>query len=223
MTYRIATPKDRALSTTLSLAVGGLFAVGFLSTSQKLFSLFSPWIPRTPSPWAELKEMSFFPLLAAVFSISLPRRYAVRSVSYVPLLRMSVLPILIAFIFGKILGNHWRWNFEDEIVDTVWYLLFIPFGEECLFRSWFYALLGRLWPETVFTATNPLPVAVWGSALAFSVWHIQNFYSNEYPLVLLQLAYTLVTGLWLGVLRNKTGQIWPCVIAHAGINFAAGC
>lgn len=223
MRYAIASNRDRAFSIIFSLVVGSLFALGFISTSQKLFVFFSTWIPKAGSPWNELKEMSFFPLLAALFSISLPKRQSeVRRSPNQQLFLMSILPLLIAFAFGKIIGNHLRWDLEDHIVDTIWYLVFIPFGEECLFRSWLYGVLDRIWPGVMFTATNPLPVAVWGSALAFSAWHIQNFSSDSYGLVFFQLGYTVITGLWLGVLRWKTGQLWPSVFAHALINFAAG-
>ena len=167
--------------------------------------------------------MSFFPLLSALFALSLPkRRSEIRHFPDCSLIFMSFLPLLIAFAFGKIIGNHLRWDLDDHLVDTLWYLVFIPFGEECLFRSWLYGILDRVWPGKMFTATNPLPIAVWGSAIAFSLWHIQNFTNSSPGLVFLQIAYTLVTGLWLGVLRNKTGQVWPGVFAHTLINLAAG-
>lgn len=222
MRYAIASNQDRVFSLLFSLVVGVLFALGFLSTSQSLYTYFSPWIPKAPYPWSELKEMAFFPLLAGLFALSMPKRPSLQRSSTSGLLKMSIFPILIAFVFGRTIGNEWHWDFSKNLVNTVWYLVFIPLGEECLFRGWLYGILERVWPGKTFTVTNPLPLAVWGSAIAFSVWHLQNFGSSSVPLVALQIVYTLATGLWLGVLRHRSQSLLPGILAHSFINLSAG-
>ena len=99
-------------------------------------------------------------------------------------------------------------SFMNEFV-AIWplgfYLLVIaaPFTEEFLFRGLLYYDLERigLGPYWVFLITT-------------SVWlliHLPRGFST-----LISLA---IPGIIFGLLRYKTGSIWPCVIAHSVMNF----
>ena len=77
-----------------------------------------------------------------------------------------------------------------------------PLSEELLFRG--FALRGMI------RSIGPGPAVV-ATALLFSVLHLK-------PEVMIPI---FITGLALGLLRVKTGSLWPCVVAHAGQNALA--
>ena len=77
-----------------------------------------------------------------------------------------------------------------------------PLSEELLFRG--FALRGMI--RSI--GTGPAVVA---TALLFSVLHLK-------PEVMIPI---FITGLALGLLRVKTGSLWPCIAAHAGQNALA--
>lgn len=222
---RIKVADKQTLGWSLSFAVltGILLGVGFLPTCKSLFVALSPFLPPTKPPYSRLREMAFFPFFAALLALSLPKpRSLVQGSHFAHLLRISLLPICISFFFGRVRGTHFSWNFSDHLLDTTWYLLFIPFGEEFLFRGWLYNLSERLWPHTLLTMTNPFPVSVWVSSTAFSLWHTQNLSSSSASLVFFQVAYTFLTGFWLGYLRWKSDRLWPGILAHFALNAVAG-
>lgn len=210
----------QALALTIALAT--FLMLGFIPTSKSLFLWFKPWIPATYPHFMLLKEMSFFPLLAALFALTLPKRYEESiPVPRCHLLKISLLPVLIALLFGHLRQAPYDWASQMGSVEAVWYVVFIPLGEEFLFRGWFYGVIHRIWPKFL-SATNPLPVAIWMSALAFSIWHLQNLNSTPLPLVGFQVLYTFCTGIWLGYLRWTSGKIYPAIMAHFSINFVSG-
>ena len=77
-----------------------------------------------------------------------------------------------------------------------------PLSEELLFRG--FALRGMI------RSIGPGPAVV-ATALLFSVLHLK-------PEVMIPI---FITGLALGLLRVKTGSLWPCIAAHAGQNALA--
>jgi membrane protease YdiL (CAAX protease family) len=76
--------------------------------------------------------------------------------------------------------------------------VFVPIVEEIMCRGIGFTLLER-WGT---------PVAVTGSAVAFALAHG----------AVLDLPWVLVTGLGLGVLRARTGSVYPCIALHVTIN-----
>jgi membrane protease YdiL (CAAX protease family) len=76
--------------------------------------------------------------------------------------------------------------------------LLVPIAEEMTCRGIGYTLLSR-WGE---------PVAILGSALAFALAHG----------AVLDLPWVLVVGVGLGILRARTGSIYPCIGLHATVN-----
>lgn len=224
MRTKVADKQAVLWSLSFAIVTGIMLSVGFLPTTQSLYAAIAPHLPKTDAIHAKLKEMAFFPLFAVVLCISLPRPRSLVSArsQFAHLFRISLLPVFIAFLFGRFRGTHFDWNFSHELVNTAWYLIFIPIGEEFLFRGWLFHLTERIWPATLFTATNPFPISVWVTSIAFSLWHTQNLHSSAWGLVLFQVAYTFLTGFWLGYMRWKSGLIWPGIIAHFAINAVAG-
>jgi membrane protease YdiL (CAAX protease family) len=98
--------------------------------------------------------------------------------------------------------------------------LMTPVGEELIFRGFAYTLLLWAFP-TQRTRRFNLSYAVIGSALLFGVWHIAMVGTVTWGFVWVQAAYTAVAGLLLGVMRERTGSVLPCVTTHMGSNYLA--
>ncbi|MBI4404200.1 MAG: CPBP family intramembrane metalloprotease [Deltaproteobacteria bacterium] len=218
-----ASKSDIVKSLLITVFLSFLLAAGFVPTSQRIFEIVWRLVGLDPTYWPVIGRLISFPLLAFIFWASLPSpRQEPRGKSASFLVKISVLPVLIAFLFGLIskrvslvsLSGYSFW------FVLLWYVLFVPIGEEFLFRGWFYSVLERLFKGRLLTRTNPLPISVWMTSLAFSIWHLQNLAHNYDAFVTFQLLYTLFTGLWLGYLRYMTGKLWPSIACHIVINAA---
>jgi membrane protease YdiL (CAAX protease family) len=221
MSFQILSPRERVLSTAFCVWMSVILTVGFLPMTQSLFHTLRPWVPET---WLFRFEPYFermlFPLLTLFFVISLPGQKAARQEMPVKeLLKTFPLPFFLALIFGFLRDE--PTFFAKDMPAVFWFLVAIPVGEELLFRGWLYGIIERLWPRKYFTATNPLPAAVFLTSLAFAIWHMQNYSTYGPGFTLFQVLYTFCTGLWLGFLRWKTGAVAIPILAHAGLNVAA--
>lgn len=140
------------------------------------------------------------------------------------LINTAWIPFFIAWVFGLLhpsppLWEYWPTELGKKAV--LWYLVLAPLGEELLFRGLLYDVTNYVFKGRFLTPTNPLPVAVWVTALGFSLWHAQNFATDPAALVWFQMVYTFFVGLWLGFIRWKSGKIWLCLGFHAGLNLLA--
>jgi membrane protease YdiL (CAAX protease family) len=198
----VATRREWLMVVLLTAALAPLLAGGFISTAREVYRLVTRILIAVPQTQSFLEggERIAFPLLAGLFLRSLPaprppRTYPDRD--WLAWLEMCVVPILIAVLFGLLRGVPSLFMFLDnwdERLDLLWYLILIPIGEEWLFRGWYYELVDRVWPQWG-SATNPLPLAVWSSALAFSLWHAQNVVRDPMRQVVFQMLYTFLTGI----------------------------
>ncbi len=191
-------------ATILTIGLGFLLTAGFLPTSAGLGEAL------LPAPWGKLLG---FPILALFFHVTMPVLRSYERLSFREALEISILPVVIALLFGLFLRPGAS-PLSARFPDSLWYLLFAPLGEELLFRGWVYSFIDRAFRGKRLTITNPLPVALWVSAICFSLWHLQD--GN-----LFQVLYTFFTGLWLGYLRWKTGKLTAPVIGHLAINLVA--
>lgn len=209
------------------MVLGLILAVGFVPSAKSLLDFAWSSFGGPLASWKWLAEGLSFPLLAGLFYITLPKPR--KSNGLVPLgqvMEISLLPLLVALAFGYFhpypsLFSQFQGGtlfIPETLQSLLWYLLFVPIGEELLFRGWIYGIFERLFPNHRLSATNPLPPSVWMSTIAFSIWHLQNLSQDSIPWVCFQLLYTLLTGGWLGYLRYKTGKIWFSLCAHIGIN-----
>ena len=114
------------------------------------------------------------------------------------------------------MGSDFQWR---NLV--IWAWIIVPIGEEFLFRGWLLDLFQRVF-RNIFAPSLPfLPLSVWGQAIAFSLWHIQNLGQTSPYLVGLQLFYTFFVGIWLGLLRWQTGSLFVAILAHCLLNMLA--
>ncbi len=105
-------------------------------------------------------------------------------------------------------------------MSLAWYVLLIPFGEEFLFRGWIYQIGERFFRDRPGFLTTPFPASVWLSALAFSLWHLQNLSQDGAGMVAFQMGYTFFVGLWLGYLRWQSSGLFIPGCAHIALNLA---
>jgi membrane protease YdiL (CAAX protease family) len=92
---------------------------------------------------------------------------------------------------------------DPAALDPLWFtvlaavaLVLAPLGEEALFRGALFAGIRKDYgPGTAIVA----------SALAFALVHLSPVH----------LVVAAVAGLALGWLREHSGRLWPCVVAHA--------
>ena len=94
--------------------------------------------------------------------------------------------------------------------------LMTPIGEELIFRGFAYTLL--LWAFPTQKTRHGLSYAVIGSALLFGLWHLAMQGTVTVGFIWVQAGYTALAGLLLGLLREKTGSLLPCVTTHMGSN-----
>jgi membrane protease YdiL (CAAX protease family) len=91
--------------------------------------------------------------------------------------------------------------------------------EEAVFRGVLHAALIALYPE---------PVALWGGAVLFGLWHIGPGLDQAHAVerrklgrvihVVITVIATTAAGAFLVWLRIETGSIWVPAAVHAGVN-----
>jgi membrane protease YdiL (CAAX protease family) len=91
-----------------------------------------------------------------------------------------------------------------------------PVGEELIFRGFAYSLL--LWAFPGRTTRWGISYAVLGSAILFGAWHV-SMGGPTYGFAWVQAGYTTLAGVLLGLVRERTGSILPCIPAHMGSNY----
>lgn len=204
----------------ITLLVSVLFPLCFLSAAHSVGLLLARLVSGplwfVPPQWG-------FLILTLLFFVTVPRD-EIKSTLPPPPINVwltLLLPIGISFCYGLWLRPGESLVFKGAPADKLWHFLLVPVGEELLFRGWLYGILNRRYGGQVTSETNPFPVAGLFSAVAFALWHLQNGTAYPLPLLVFQVAYTLLAGLWLALLRWKSGSIWPGVVAHISLNLAA--
>ncbi|MCS5479198.1 CPBP family intramembrane metalloprotease [Corynebacterium sp. YIM 101645] len=84
-------------------------------------------------------------------------------------------------------------------------------GEEIFFRGFLQGWLDSRWG---------VRAAVWGQAVAFLLPHLLLVLVEPALWVLLPVQFLI--GLALGMLRWRSGSVWPAVVAHVLTNVTAG-
>jgi membrane protease YdiL (CAAX protease family) len=215
----IASQSEVFQAAVVSAAVGVGLCFGFFSLSGRLAVVLRDRVGGSLPLW----ESGTYLGLCVLFAVLLPPAPKVRPRAS---LWISLpLPILLAFLFGffdDFPGLTQGIPGDSRLLwALVWSLGLSPLGEELVFRSGVYRLVDFFYPNTMASFTNPLPLCVWGSAIAFSLWHLQNWDTLGAVKTLFQCGYTFPVGLWLGWLRWRTGSLKPPLAAHFSINLAA--
>lgn len=223
---QIASKRKVFASLITTLALTSVFSYAFIPTAEKYFHILWGLLPQKVQWLSQPLRPLAFPLLAALFYYSIPQPKSNRSPPFTrkEVLTLSLLPCLIALVYSlsqscpsvvQILGSP---KYYGAILSLV---VLTPIGEELLFRGWLYALIDKFFSSLSPTYTNPLPLPVWMSSLAFSLWHLQNLAVFSPAFVLFQLLYTFIVGLWLGYLRWGTGKLSVAIFFHCLANLLA--
>jgi len=220
MPFPVASVPLRWKTIAFALLCGAILAGGFLPTAKSVSDALE-----TLTNWHWWGTMAF-PILAGLFCLSAPapRSSEPAKMSLADALKTIPIPFAISMVFGLLRPG----TSVFELLASprgrevlLWFAVAVPVGEEWLFRGWVQTIAERFAPGVRLTDTNPLPVSLWVSSLAFSVWHLQNAAYEPPTFVAFQMLYTFFTGLWLGYLRWRTGRLLPCVIAHFALNLAS--
>ena len=205
----------------VTLMVSALLIFCFLSASHSVGLVLSRAVPPTTT-WFVPAQWGFL-LLTILFFVTVPRAEVASPVPPPPVnvWLMLVLPVVISFCYGLWLRPGESLVFKGAPADKLWHFLLVPLGEELLFRGWLYGVLNRRYCGQLVAETNPLPVAALFSSVAFALWHLQNWATYPAPLLAFQVGYTFLAGLWLALLRWKSGSVWPGVVGHISLNLAA--
>lgn len=185
----------------MALSLGLLFSLSFNPVSFQLWGLIGL-----------TKGKDFAPMcLAFLFYISLPREKITKpTVNYLEIFSTLVLPVFISFVF-----SYWVIPVQNH---RLWYLISMPITEELIFRGWIFSILKRRYQNQFVNYNWPFSIPVFYSAVAFSVWHSQNFYELGIVWSSFQLFYTFFVGIWLGWVFEKTQRLWIPILFHILIN-----
>lgn len=213
----LASRKEIAFTLGICAAAGAFLAAGFLGVAQGA----GEWVGLRlgfDEPGLAWAMALAGVLLAGGFHLSVPSRGT--PTPYRPAWLSLPVAFGLALLYGAAMpgpGELWIAEIPQRPLVLSYTLLWAPLTEEFLFRGWLYSIAQRLCPKLA-TPTNPLPVAAWATAIAFSLWHLQNFGSLPAGTVAFQVAYTLPLGLWLGWLRWQTGGLLAPIAAHVAVN-----
>ncbi len=208
----------------ISLFTSVMLILCFLSGSQVVGRLLAMQFPKAgiwfvPAHWG-------FGILTLLFWVTTFGSKKGQSETYelaappVNLWLTYFIPVTLALMYGWLFRPGPSLVFGGATAEKLWHLALAPVGEELLFRGWFYSILNQRYDGKMATTTNPFPVAGWFSALAFSLWHLQNWGTYPNGFVVFQLGYTFLAGLWFGLLRWRSGNVLHSILGHAAINFA---
>lgn len=128
---------------------------------------------------------------------------------------LSLLMISLVFVVQFVLGYvHLTWPGEGaraiavSLATSLLFFLWFGFGEELLFRGYFF--------QTLIEGTNRY-VAVLAMSVLFGAAHIANPNAT-----VLGVANTILAGVWLSVAYLKTRTLWFPTALHATWNFFQG-
>jgi len=129
---------------------------------------------------------------------------------------LSLLMISVVFFVQFVLGYvHVTWTNESAgalavgIVTTLLIFLWFGFGEELLFRGYFF--------QTLIEGSNRY-VAIIVMSVLFGGAHIANPNAT-----MLGVLNTMLAGVWLSLAYLKTRTLWFSTALHASWNFFQGC
>jgi uncharacterized protein len=126
------------------------------------------------------------------------------------------LPIVVAIAMSKL---------SMLIVSTVvWQFIFSGFGEEFTFRGYFQSRLNQAFGRPLILFGIQFGVGLIIASLLFGLWHAFNTYDPTVGVSSLAWGWALssfVSGLFFGVIREKTGTLIAPSIAH-GLPDAVG-
>lgn len=137
--------------------------------------------------------------------IGIPGRIRKRNyLIFIPLL----LVISSNFFYLIFVPNDFYPNFSSLIILRVFLTIFIVLNEEIIFRGYIFNL---------FQDKSPLLKIVITAGI-FALFHFSYFLSSFNPNDLIIVLYSFGIGLILGLLKEYSGSIIPCLVIHLLFN-----
>lgn len=106
----------------------------------------------------------------------------------------------------------WGVQFRFTALETALYvfsMLCVGFLEELIFRGFLFKALSK----------DNLKQAIIISSVTFGVGHIVNLLNGaEFVPTMLQICYAVAAGFLFTYIFYTSGSLWPCILAHGGIN-----
>ncbi len=126
-----------------------------------------------------------------------------------------VLPLTLPYFaggMGAVVGN----AFSQACSTADWRpfflltpLLVAPVCEEMIFRGWAFEWLCKWFSPSA---------VLWISSLAFTLFHPKAIDNGSLESTVLTFGYYLISGLYLGLVRIRTGSLLTCMVAHFLLN-----
>lgn len=191
-----------------------LFIVVTFSVVQVAFAGLQAALPELSQPLMEfLAEM----VLAVLAVILLTTLHSWRSTGFRALSSLKDLRLYWVLVFPvlPVLASVVTVLSRMRVSEVAFYLILaclVGFVEETFFRGLMLRSLATLglWRAAII------------SSALFGLMHLQNLlFGAELPGTLLQVAYAAAMGFGFAAVTLRTGAIWPLVIIHALIDFAA--
>ncbi len=106
----------------------------------------------------------------------------------------------------------WGVQFRFTVLETALYvfsMLCVGFLEELIFRGFLFKALSK----------DNLKQAIIISSVTFGIGHIVNLLNGaEFVPTMLQICYAVAAGFLFTYIFYTSGSLWPCILAHGGIN-----
>ena len=100
-------------------------------------------------------------------------------------------------------------NSLEEIIFYILSMIAVGFLEEIIFRGFLFKMMEK----------ENLNMAIIVTSLTFGFGHILNLFNGaEFLPTLIQICYATAGGYLFVIIFQKGKSLWPCIIAHAGIN-----
>jgi membrane protease YdiL (CAAX protease family) len=120
---------------------------------------------------------------------------------------VMVLMSLVVIGLGMFVGLGITQYFHSVAYPYIFFLA-TPLVEELLFRGFIYGQVKKI---------TGYPVVV--SAILFGMHHLQYFDYQLTKFALFQISYTFLLGIIFGLMRKKSGSIYPSLVSHIVINW----
>lgn len=162
-------------------------------------------------------------IAAIAVTIWVIRRHELRRAPE-PSARANLILLGGLLLFPILLGL-WMNRLNLVIISTViWQFIFSGFGEEFVWRGYVQSRLNHAFGRPYCLFGVPFGAGLVIASLLFGLAHALNTYNpsaGEYSLAWGWAAWTTLSGLLFGILREKTGSLIPSGIAH-GLPDAVG-
>lgn len=100
-------------------------------------------------------------------------------------------------------------NTSSEIIFYILFMICVGFLEEIIFRGFLFKMMAK----------DNVNTAIIVSSLTFGIGHIINLFNGAALIpTLIQVCYAVAGGYLFVIIFQKGKSLWPCIIAHAGIN-----